>query len=246
MQKLLQMFEHFLADSDVHRVRTCLAMLRRHGAAKWALTGGIAIELRLAERGDRVEPRALNDLDFATTSFDTVPNTLGTELLVRHVHPFDPPDRIIAQFVSSELVLRVDVFRTHAEVMDRADSVQTEFGAIRAVSLDDLVARAARLTLPLIDRQPVLSKHARDFLRLANVANLEGAERAWPQHRRHGDPESLRKVATLLQEIIPYSADLLMSPTYSQCVTEDCSRCTAVQGLELANPEAILSVLGYC
>lgn len=240
------MFERFLAEADVRRVGDYLTTLRRHGVTEWALTGGVAIELRLIERGDQVELRSLNDLDFATTSFDTVPNTLGTVFLVRHVHPFDPPDKIIAQFVSSELVLRVDVFRTHPEVMNRAYSVQTEFGAIHAVSQGDLVARAARLTLPLADRQPVLSKHANDFLRLVEVANLEEAERAWPQHRRVGDPKSFRNAATLLREVIPYSADLLMSPAYSQNVSEHCSRCATVEGLELANREAILSVLDYC
>jgi hypothetical protein len=240
------MFERFLAEADVKRVGACLTTLRKHGIAQWALTGGIAIELRIIERGGEVEIRSLNDLDFATTSFDTIPNTLGIEFLVRHVHPFDPPDKIIAQFVSSELALRVDVFRTHQEVMNRANPVLTEFGAIHVLSIDDLVARAARLTLPLACRRSVPSKHASDFLRLISVANLEDAERAWPQHRRAGDPESFRNAATLLREVIPQSADLLTSPAYSQNVSEDCSRCAAVEGLELANRDAILSVLGYC
>jgi hypothetical protein len=239
-------FERFLAEADVRRVGTCLATLQRHGVAEWALTGGVAIELRLIELSGEVETRSLNDLDFATASFDTVPNTLGTEFLVRHVHPFDPPDKIIAQFVSSELVLRVDVFRTHPEVMDRANPVQTEFGPVYTVSLDDLVARAARLTLPLADRQPVLSKHASDFLRLVKVANLEGAEQAWPQHRRVGDPETFQEAATVLREVIPNSTDLLKCPANSQNVSEHCSRCAGVEGLELANREVILSVLGYC
>jgi hypothetical protein len=240
------MLKSFLTEADGRRVEACFARLRHCEVTEWALTGGVAIELRLMEQGDRVALRALNDLDFATTSFDTVPNTLGTVFLVRHIHPFDPPNKIIAQFISSELALRVDVFRIDPEVMNRANSVQTEFGATRAVSLDDLVARAARLTLPLANRQPVPLKHASDFLRLEKVANLAGAERAWPQHRRVSDPESFRDVATLLRELIPRSADLLMSPTYSQNVSEDCSRCAAVDGLELANPEAIRSVLGYC
>jgi hypothetical protein len=130
--------------------------------------------------------------------------------------------------------------------MNRAYSVQSEFGAIHVLSFDDLIARAARLTLPLSRRQPVLSKHARDFLRLANVANLEGAERAWPQHRRVGDPESFQKTATLLLHAVHNGADLLMNPTYSKNISEDCSRCAAVDGLELANRKTILSVLGYC
>jgi hypothetical protein len=239
-------FERFLAEADVRRVGTCLATLQRHGVAEWALTGGVAIELRLIELSGEVETRSLNDLDFATASFDTVPNTLGTEFLVRHVHPFDPPDKIIAQFVSSELVLRVDVFRTRQEVMDRASAVQTEFGPVHSVSLDDLVARLARLTLPLADRQPVLSKHASDFLRLVEVANLEGAEQAWPQHRRVSDPETFQKAAAVLREIIPNSTHLLKKPANPQNVSEHCSRCASIEGLELANREVILSLLGYC
>lgn len=240
------MFEHFLAEADVRRVGACLAMLRRCEVTGWALTGSVAIDLRLIEKGNQVRRRALNDLDFATPSFDTVPNTLGTVFLFRHLHPFDPPNKVIAQFVSSELALRVDVFRTHPEVMNRARSVQTEFGAIHTLSLADLIARAARLALPLADRQPVLSKHARDFLRLAKVANFEDVEHAWPEHRRMGDPESFQETATLLQQVVSQSSDLLVSPTYSQKVSGLCSRCAPVDGLELANPEAILSILGYC
>jgi hypothetical protein len=240
------MFERFLTKADAHRVGACCAALRRHEVKEWALTGSVATELRLIERGEHVALRSLNDLDFATTSFDTVPKTLGTTFLVRHVHPFDPPNKIIAQFVSSELALRVDVFRTHREVMNRANSVQTEFGAIRTLSLDDLVARATRLTLPLVDRQLVPFKHVSDFLRLSKVADLASAERAWPQHRRVGYPGSFRKVVALLREVIPRSADLLIRPTYSQNGSEECSRCAAVDGLELANPYAILSILGYC
>src|SRR6266702_855324 len=240
------MFERFLAEAEIRHVGTCLATLRRHGVAEWALSGGVAIELRLIEQSGEVEPRSLNDLDFATASFDTVPNTLGTEFLVRHVHPSDPPDKIIAQFVSSELVPRIDVFRTKLEVMDRANPVQTEFGAVHTVSLDDLVARAARLTLPPANRQPVLSKHASDFLRLVRVANLEGAEQAWPQHRRVGDPETFQEVTTVLREVIRNSTDLLKSPANLRNVSEHCSRCASIKGLELADREVILSLLGYC
>lgn len=50
-------FERFLSKADTRRVGTCLATLRRHGAAEWALTGGVAIELRLMELSGQVETR---------------------------------------------------------------------------------------------------------------------------------------------------------------------------------------------
>jgi hypothetical protein len=42
--QLLGMFERFLAEEDVRRVEACLATLRRHGTAEWALTGSVAVE----------------------------------------------------------------------------------------------------------------------------------------------------------------------------------------------------------
>ncbi len=243
---MARMLGRFLAKADVQRVRACFTTLRHHGIEKWALTGRAAIESRLIERGLDAETRPLNDLDFVTTSFDLIPNTLGTDFLVRHVHPLDPPDKIIAQFVSAQLALRVDVFRTSAEVMNHAHPVQTEFGAIPAVSLEDLVARAVRLTLPLIDSRPVPAKHASDLLRLLQVADAAEGERAWPRHRRTGDPESFRDAAALLREIISHRSDLLITPAYSRNPGERCSRCADVEGLELADPAVILSILGYC
>ena len=240
------MFERLLSKGDAQRVGSCLTTLQDHGIAKWALAGSVAIGLRLAERGVDAEARSLNDLDFVTASFDEIPRSLGTDFLVRHVHPLDPPDRTIAQFVSSPLVLRVDVFRAHPEVMNRATPMQTEFGVLRIVSLGDLLARTVRLILPIINNRPVPSKHASDFFRLLDVAGLDDAEAAWLQHRRAGDSKSLRDAVLLLRKIVPHRGHLLITPQYSRNATEHCSRCAKVKGLELADPAAILAILGYC
>jgi hypothetical protein len=41
----------------------------------------------------------LNDLDFVAASFDSIPETIGSELLLRHVHPHDPPGKTMLQGV---------------------------------------------------------------------------------------------------------------------------------------------------
>jgi len=131
-------------------------------------------------------------------------------------------------------------------VIRRATPLQIGFCGILVVSLEDLAARAARLTLPLAGGHPVLFKHASDFLRLADAVHPADVERAWPEHRRNNDPDTFQQAATLLRELIPRHSSLLTTEVYSQHPSEHCARCFAVEGLELASGAAILSILGYC
>jgi len=71
------------------------------------------------------------------------------------------------QAVDPDSAVRVDVFRAYGRVMSRTSSADGPAGAIRLISLDDLTARAARLSLDLACGVPVARKYARDFLRLA-------------------------------------------------------------------------------
>jgi len=57
------------------------------------LTGGVAIELHILRLGGKPIILRLNDLDFVAASFDSIPEAIGSELLLRHVHPHDPPGK---------------------------------------------------------------------------------------------------------------------------------------------------------
>jgi hypothetical protein len=83
----------FLNAADSARVTRTFLNLARHDISRWALTGGVAIELHILRLGGKPIIRRLNDLDFVVASFDSIPETIGSELLLRHVHPHDPPGK---------------------------------------------------------------------------------------------------------------------------------------------------------
>jgi hypothetical protein len=61
----------------------------------------------------------LNYLGFVAASFDSIPETIGSELLPRHVHPHDPPGRIMLLGVDPETGVRMDVFRAYGMETER-------------------------------------------------------------------------------------------------------------------------------
>jgi hypothetical protein len=76
-----------LNGADSARVARTFLNLARHEISGWALTGGVAIELHILRLGGEAIIRRLNDLDFVAASFDSIPETIGSEQLPRHVQP---------------------------------------------------------------------------------------------------------------------------------------------------------------
>jgi hypothetical protein len=220
--------------------------LARHEIQHWALTGGIAFEMHAARLGLPAGTRALNDLDFVTPAFDSIPATLSADFLCRHIHPFDPPGKILLQLIDPESRLRIDAFRASGQMMSRAVTGDFPFGALRVVSLEDLVARAARLLLDLAECVPVASKHARDYLRFVDLANPVAIEAAWQDHRKTAHPTTFQETRHLLPDLIRTNGNLLITPEYSKNTKEVCPRCVPSSGFQLADPNVVLSMLGYC
>jgi hypothetical protein len=127
--------------------------------------------------------RALNDLDFIAEGFDSIPTTLAYDFLFRHVHPLDPPGNTLLQFVDADTAMRIDLFRANGATMSRNICANLPSGSIQIVSLEDLVARTAKLVLDLAEGVPVPSKHADDYLRLAKLVDHSHVEAVWKDHR---------------------------------------------------------------
>lgn len=240
------MLARFLSSTDLARAERTLEKLSRHNIRSWVLTGGLATEIHHELRGFPSRTRTLNDLDFIVESFDQVPETLAEDFLFRHVHPFDPPNKTILQGIDVESALRVDVFRSRDEVIGRSVSVDLWSHTFRLISLEDLVARSARLSLDLARGVPTPRKYAADFLRLVKLADAEAIEIAWQDHRKPNEPATFREANVLLQTSIPACDELLVTPVYSTEVAGICHRCHETSAFHLAEPGTILSVLGYC
>jgi hypothetical protein len=239
-------FDAFLSPLDAQRAHRTLEKLRLHSIAPLTLTGGMAIELHRLRFGPAKEIRRLNDFDFLADSFDEIPKTLSKDFLFRHVHPHDPSGKTLIQCVDPETAIRVDVFHAETGTMARAISFDLCDSTMRIVSVEDLIARAACLCMNLVANLAVPAKHARDFLRLLPLADLQAMEPIWREHQKPNHPESLLAAANLLTDLIATRKDLQIVPIYSKDVYESCLRCAETEGFPLAGASRVLSILGYC
>jgi hypothetical protein len=235
-----------LSAADAARAERVLHKLRRHGLENWALTGGFAYQLHSRLLGLDYSERALNDLDFITGGFGCIPGTLSQDFLFRHIHRFASLGKTMLQLIDPAAALRIDIFRACCETMSRAIRVELPFGPLQVVSLEDLVARAGRLLLDLAEGVLVASKHARDYLRFVELTSSIKMEAVWQDHKKPFHPTTFRETNGLLQDLIPRSGRLLITPQYSQDPNQACPQCEPTGGFQLADPKVVLSLLGYC
>jgi hypothetical protein len=240
------MLPRFLSVGDADRALNALRKLASHDCREWAVTGGLAIEIHHLHRGQQPSIRSLNDLDFIARSFDCIPQTLADDFLFRHVHPLDPPGKTMLQLIDPDSALRIDVFRALGATMDRTSPLDLPSGTMQLISLEDLAAREARLTLDLAQGIPAPSKHARDFLRLMKLVNPASVETAWQDHRKPKHPLTFQEANSLLHDLIAAHPELLITPDYSNDADKACTRCQPTAAFRLADPKVVLSLLGYC
>jgi hypothetical protein len=236
----------FLSIDDSTRAFNTLRKLALHDVSRWVLVGGLAVEFHCLRVGHSHAIRRLNDIDFVAPAFECIPETLARDFLFRHVHPFDPPGKTMMQLVDADTSLRVDVFRSDEGIMSRAISVGGPSGLLRVISVEDLVAYEARLLLDLDASVPVPAKHADDYLRLAELVKSSNMETAWQDHRKPTHPMTFGETNKLLKGLIATRRNLLISLEYSKDTAEICPRCVRTSPFWLADPNVVLSLLGYC
>lgn len=238
--------QRFLSIGDSTRAFKTLRKLALHEVSRWVLVGGLAVEFHCLRAGGSHAIRRLHDIDFIASTFECIPETLARDFLFRHVHPFDPPGKNMMQLIDADTSLRVDVFRANGGIMSRASSVDVPSGPLRVISVEDVLAHEARILLDLDASVPVAAKHADDYLRLAELAKLSNMEAAWQDHRKPTHPITFGEVNRLLKGLIATRHDLLISPEYSKDTAEVCPRCVRTSPFQLADPNVVFSLLGYC
>lgn len=239
------MIQQFLSVDDANRALCAFQKLFRHDITRWALTGGFAIEIHRLRLGREPSVRPLNDLDFIADSFDCIPDSLHDDFLFRHVHPSDPPGRTMLQLIDPDSALVIHVFRAFGATMSRTSHLHLADATIQLISLKDLVARMARLALDLAGDVPTPAKYAVDFLRLLELVDPVEVEAAWRDQRKPNQPATFEETAILLQHLIPTRQNLLITPDYSKDFEEKCTRCAPTGVFQLADPNVVLSLLGY-
>jgi hypothetical protein len=239
-------FTKALSELDRERANQTLDKLARHDISGFALTGGFATEQHIKWHGVRPLIRPLHNVDFIVRSFESIPESLGQDFLLRHIHPDDPPGKTLLQFVDPDTSVRLDVFRASGSVMDRVLMAELGFGVDKVVSLEDLTARAARLSWDLSGDDRVAPKYVRDFIRLLEVANADKVAEVWQEHRNRHSPQRFSHAANEIERLIEARSNRLVAPIYSTDVDAFCARCRETAALKLADASRILAMLGYC
>ena len=180
------MFSRFLDEADVRRVETTIRKLREQGVHA-ALTGGLAIELRLDAHGMLAWRRPLNDLDFVVAAWESIPTAVNDAFVQEFVRPDAIEGKLLRQLIDPETGLRIDFFRAFGSTLSRTEPFETDVGPIEVVSLEDLVARSTALVHSHVrSGKPLEAKYARDFERLAAFGDPAHLETAWRDHRQEG------------------------------------------------------------
>jgi len=83
-------------------------------------------------------------------------------------------------------------------------------------------------------------------MRLVELVDPSKMESIWPDHRKPRHPASFPETVQILENLIPARQHLLITPDYSKDATENCGRCAPTAAFRLADPNQVLSLLGYC
>jgi hypothetical protein len=209
------------SDAEVRRLSACLARLLPHLRHEHvAMTGGVAIQLGLADLGRAGSRRAIADLDFVARSVDAVLPSVADGFLVSHYHVAQPGvPKFMVQLVDPTSGIRVDVF-------------------------PDLVGSLARARLISIGAQLVKMLTLEDILE-HKLLGLSKASPANPVDPKHAD--DAHALGKLLGRAIPALAEgSLVEDVYG--VDDDfCQRCqlSSNPGFPLAPKDEIFSLLGW-
>ena len=80
----------------------------------------------------------------------------------------------------------------------------------------------------------------------STTVKLSNMETTWQDHRKPTHPMTFSETNILLKGLIATRRNLLISLEYSRDAAEICARCARTSPFRLADPNVVLSLLGYC
>jgi hypothetical protein len=237
------LFTALLHEDDARRATAVVRAVLARGLP-CALTGGLAIAARLRTSGRRVERRALNDVDLVVPSFADIPESLAAAFLLNHVHPDAAEGRTLLQLIAGTERLRIDLFRAFGATLARATTLEEATGALRVVSIEDLVARTTAMVCgQLREGRPVDAKHVTAFNQLLGLGRRDRLDLAWADHRQNV-PGTLADAVVETTGLLRERPELVVVEEYSTQITP-CDRCRPHGVFRPAAPERIVQILGY-
>jgi len=210
-------------DDQQARLCECLTRLRPHvNSGDLGLTGGVAIDLHLAQRGLVLQRGVVNDVDFVAARRETVSPSVTSHFLVSHFHLPQPGyPKFLLQLVDPVSRLRVDVFPDLAGSLRRART-----------------ATVAGVECLVLDAESILEH---------KIATLANASPARLVERKHYD-DAVRLGSMLGRPVPVTAAAHLCDGDYSGGdLDARCPRCevSSDSAFALAPKRKIFDILGY-
>jgi hypothetical protein len=212
---------HF-CDAELERLSACLSRLlpslRREDVA---ITGGVAIQVGMAELGRQGARDVVADLDLVMSSLEAVVPSVAESFLVSHYHVVQPGvPKFMVQLVDPVTRIRIDMFPDLVGSLARARAVQIGTQAVRMLKLEDIFEHKLLILAKASSANPVDPKHADDARALGELL-----QRRVPVVARH----------SLVEDVYGIDADAR------------CRRCelSSDPRFPLAPKEQIFSLLGW-
>jgi hypothetical protein len=148
----------------MNRLSRCLDRLMPHlRPRRFAVTGGVAIQLGMAARAREWPRRDIADLDLVAASMDAIAATVVGPFLVSHYHVVGPGvPKFMIQLVDPVSRLRVDVFPDLAGSLVDATTVAIGDHRVPLLSLDSIFRHKLHTLSRASASTPVDPKHVRD------------------------------------------------------------------------------------
>jgi len=177
--------------------------------------------------------------------FVEIPAALADVFLLNHIHPHALEGKMLLQLIDPQRALRIDVFRAFGATLSRARLLDEQTRPLPVVAVEDLVARTTAHVCGRLRRgRQIDLKHVRAFTRLGGLGRSQQLDAAWQDHRQDV-PGSLVEAMQEAHQLLAQHPELLVSEKYSTVVTA-CDRCQAYGPFQVAPPETIVDILGYC
>ena len=208
--------------AEMDRLSTCLARLlpnlRRDAVA---MTGGVAIQIGMAQLGREGKRNTIADLDMVAASLDSVLPSVTNTFLVSHYHSVRPGvPKFMVQLVDPVTRIRVDIFPDLVGSLERSKVVEVGANQVRSLALEDILEHKLLTISKASPANPIDPKHADDVCAL-------------------GD---------LLHRSVPTSdRDSLQKDVYGTDPDQICQRCalSSSEAFPLAQKGEIVRLLGY-
>jgi hypothetical protein len=135
-----------------------------------AMTGGVAIQLGMAELARAGSRSVIADLDLVAGSLDAVVSSVAHDFLVSHYHVVQPGVvKFMVQLVDPVSRIRVDVFPDLVGSLMRAREVKVGAQLVRILTLEDILEHKLLTISKASPGSPVDPKHAHDAYALGEL-----------------------------------------------------------------------------